>query len=206
LGGTAVLTEVPEMFGAETILMDRAADINVFNGVVNMINDFKDYYAFYGQPIYENPSPGNKDGGISTLEEKSAGCVMKAGNGEITDVLFYGERAIKNGVNLLEGPGNDLVSVTALAAAGCQIILFTTGRGTPAGACVPTVKISSNTGLYEHKKNWIDFDAGALTGGGMDGLSDGLFRYIKDVASGFKTKNEIHGQRETAIFKNGVTL
>ncbi|PLS17704.1 altronate hydrolase [Bacillus sp. M6-12] len=208
VGGATVLTEVPEMFGAETILMDRAKDEAVFTKIVHLVNDFKQYFIKYEQPVYENPSPGNKKGGITTLEEKSLGCVQKGGFAPILDVLDYGERLRETGLHLLQGPGNDLVSVTALAAAGCQIVLFTTGRGTPFGGPVPTVKISTNTALAEHKKNWIDYNAGVLIGDeGMDNLSDHFFQYILDVASGKRiTNNERFGFKEIAIFKDGVTM
>lgn len=207
-GGTAVLTEVPEMFGAETILMNRCIDKEVFGRTVELINDFKEYYIRHGQVIYDNPSPGNKKGGISTLEEKSLGCTQKGGTGNVTDVLDYGETARKPGLNLLKGPGNDMVAVTALMAAGAQLILFTTGRGTPLGAPVPTVKISTNTDLFRKKNGWIDFNAGQLLeGGSMGRLSEAFFKYVIKVASGeCLTKNEVNGYREIAIFKDGVTL
>lgn len=208
LGGTAVLTEVPEMFGAECILMDRAKDIHVFNEIVKMINSCKDYFIRHGQSIYENPSPGNNAGGISTLEEKSLGCILKGGNGTVLDVLQYGGAVSNNGLNLLAGPGNDLVSITALAASGCQIILFTTGRGNPLGTCVPTVKISSSTELYMKKRNWIDFDAGRVfSGENMSYLSQSLIELVQEIASGERyTRNEINGVREIGIFKDGVIL
>jgi altronate hydrolase len=207
-GGTAILTEVPEMFGAETILMNRAADEAVFHGIVRLINDFKQYFIDHGQEIYENPSPGNKAGGISTLEEKSLGCTQKGGQAAVVDVLPYGERASVRGLNLLQAPGNDLVSVTALSAAGAHIVLFTTGRGTPFGGPVPTVKISTNTELATRKKNWIDFDAGPIADGAeMDELRDALLDEITRLASGeSQTKSELNGFREIAIFKDGVTL
>jgi altronate hydrolase len=207
-GGTTVLTEVPEMFGAETILMNRAANQEVFEKTVDLINDFKKYYIKHDQVIYENPSPGNKSGGITTLEEKSLGCVQKGGYAKVIDVLPYGERVSKQGLNLLQGPGNDLVSVTALAASGAHIVLFTTGRGTPFGGPVPTVKISTNSSLFTRKKNWIDFNAGSLVDGtDMADLAGDLFDYVVRVASGDShTKNEENGFKEIAIFKDGVTL
>ncbi|CAI6086674.1 UxaA family hydrolase [Cohnella sp. JJ-181] len=207
-GGTALLTEVPEMFGAETILMDRAADEAVFDDIVKLVNDFKAYFIRHGQEIYENPSPGNKDGGITTLEEKSLGCTQKGGHATVTDVLPYGEPSRKPGLNLVQAPGNDLVSVTALAAAGAHVVLFTTGRGTPFGGPVPTVKIATNTALAERKKNWIDFNAGRLIEGmGMDALRDELLAQIVALASGERrTNNELNGFREIAIFKDGVIL
>ncbi|WP_406676344.1 UxaA family hydrolase [Moorella sp. ACPs] len=206
-GGTAVLTEVPEMFGAETILMDRAVDEEVFQRIVKLINTWKQYYLDHGQPVYENPSPGNKEGGITTLEEKSLGCVQKGGTAAVVDVLDYGDRCQKQGLNLLSAPGNDLVSSTALAAAGCQIILFTTGRGTPLGTCVPTIKIASNTGIYSKKPRWFDFNAGrVLEGENMAELAGELLEQVLRVASGQLTKAEALGVREIAIFKSGVTL
>ncbi|MBC7325903.1 MAG: UxaA family hydrolase, partial [Moorella sp. (in: Bacteria)] len=178
-GGTAVLTEVPEMFGAETILMDRAVDEGVFQKIVELINTWKQYYLDHGQPVYENPSPGNKEGGITTLEEKSLGCVQKGGTAPVVDVLAYGERCRNKGLNLLSAPGNDLVSSTALAAAGCQIILFTTGRGTPLGTCVPTLKIASNSTIYAKKPQWFDFNAGrVLEGGNMEELAGELLEQV----------------------------
>jgi len=208
LGGATVLTEVPEMFGAETILMERAKDEQVYNQIVELINGFKHYFLKNNQPVYENPSPGNKKGGITTLEEKSLGCVQKGGFGRVDDVLAYGDRVRQSGLSLLQGPGNDLVSVTALAASGCQIVLFTTGRGTPFGGPVPTVKISTNTALYERKKNWIDYNAGILVqGAAMEQVAEDFFQYVIDLASGrIRTKNELHGYKEIAIFKDGVTL
>ncbi|WP_026674501.1 UxaA family hydrolase [Alkalihalobacterium bogoriense] len=207
-GGTTILTEVPEMFGAETILMNRASDEQVFHKIVDLVNDFKEYFLKHNQVVYENPSPGNKKGGITTLEEKSLGCVQKGGFSPVTDVLPYGGRVTKTGLNLVQGPGNDLVSVTALAAAGAHIVIFTTGRGTPFGGPVPTVKMSTNTALAEKKKNWIDFNAGDLVHGkAMDELTDELFDYIIDLASGYKrTNNEKNGFKEISIFKDGVIL
>lgn len=207
-GGTALLTEVPEMFGAETILMNRAASEEVFGKVVHLINDFKNYFIRHDQEIYENPSPGNKAGGITTLEEKSLGCTQKGGHAQVTDVLPYGIRAEKPGLNLIQAPGNDLVSVTALSAAGAHIVLFTTGRGTPFGGPVPTVKLSTNSELAQKKKHWIDFDAGRLLSGtSMDDLAEHLLQYIIELASGERqTNGELNGFREIAIFKDGVIL
>ena len=206
-GGKAILTEVPEMFGAETVLMKRAKDKETFDRIVSMINNFKKYFISHSQPIYENPSPGNKDGGITTLEEKSLGCIQKGGTAEIRGVLEYGETCIDDGLNLLTGPGNDMVSCTNLTVSGANIILFTTGRGTPFGAPVPTLKISTNTPLFEKKKNWIDFDAGrALYLNSFDSLTDELEDAIIEIANGKETKSETNGMREIAIFKNGVTL
>lgn len=207
-GGTAVLTEVPEMFGAETILMNRAKDVETFNKTVALINDFKDYFIRNGQEVYENPSPGNKDGGITTLEEKSLGCTQKGGTSPVMDVLKYGDRLTSHGLNLLEGPGNDIVSTTAMTAAGVHLIFFTTGRGNPMGAAVPTVKVATNSGLAQHKANWIDFNAGQLLEGiSMNDLTEEFFSYMLKVASKeILTKNEINGYRDIAIFKNGVTL
>jgi altronate hydrolase len=206
-GGTAILTEVPEMFGAETLLMNRCVNEEVFHKTVSMINDFKNYYNRHQQPIYENPSPGNKKGGITTLEDKSLGCTQKSGKAPVVDVLAYGERVKVKGLNLLSAPGNDLVASTALAAAGAHIVLFTTGRGTPFGCPVPTVKVSSNTLLAEKKKHWIDFNAGLLTEDyDRQALSEEFFRYILEVASGKRVKAEEAGYYEMAIFKQGVTL
>lgn len=206
-GGSCVLTEVPEMFGAEHLLMERCESREVFDKTVALINNFKDYYTRHNQVIYENPSPGNKEGGITTLEEKSLGCVQKGGLGKVVDVLDYGDKLSKNGLSLLNGPGNDIVAVTNLMAAGVHMILFTTGRGTPLGSSVPTVKISTNSSLAKRKKNWIDFDASPVIGEkSMDEVTDDLLKYIINVASGVETKNEINGYREISIFKDGVTL
>lgn len=204
IGGTCVLTEVPEMFGAEHLLMSRCVNREVFEKTVMLINNFKDYFTRNNQVIYENPSPGNKDGGITTLEEKSLGCVQKGGTAAITDVLDYGDTVTKSGLSLLNGPGNDIVAVTNLMAAGVHMILFTTGRGTPLGSIVPTVKISTNKSLADKKHKWIDFDASPLLDG-MD-LTDKLYDFILDTAGGVKTANEINGCEEIAIFKDGVTL
>ena len=204
LGGSTVLTEVPEMFGAEHLLMQRCENEEIFNKTVSLINDFKDYYTRHNQVIYENPSPGNKKGGITTLEEKSLGCVQKGGLSKVVDVLDYGDRLSKNGLSLLNGPGNDIVAITNLMAAGVHIILFTTGRGTPVGAPVPTVKIATNHTLAERKANWIDFDASPILDGNP--LTDELFDYVVGVANGEETKNEINNYREISIFKDGVTL
>ena len=206
-GGTTVLTEVPEMFGAETILMNRCQDEATFGKTVSLINDFKEYFMAQGMPVYENPSPGNKAGGISTLEEKSLGCTQKCGKSIVRGVLRYGERLTEKGLNLLSAPGNDLVASTALAAAGCQIVLFTTGRGTPFGSFVPTMKISTNTPLAEHKGSWIDFNAGVLAQDKT--MAEVAPRFIDAVlaaASGELVNNELHDYREIAIFKSGVTL
>ncbi len=203
-GGSCVLTEVPEMFGAEHLLMNRCENEEVFNKTVELINDFKDYFIRHNQVVYENPSPGNKKGGITTLEEKSLGCVQKGGLSTVTDVLSYGESIKKTGLSLLNGPGNDIVAVTDLMASGVHVILFTTGRGTPLGAPVPTVKISTNSDLAKRKSGWIDFDAGACASG--SDLTDELIDYVLSVADGKKTKNEENGYEEIAIFKDGVTL
>jgi altronate hydrolase len=203
-GGSCILTEVPEMFGAEHLLMERSASCEVFEKSVNMINGFKEYFTSHGQTVYENPSPGNKAGGITTLEEKSLGCVQKGGTAEVVDVLDYGERVKANGLSLLDGPGNDIVAITNLAAVGAQMILFTTGRGTPLGGPVPTVKISTNGDLARRKRNWIDFDASPVLDG--EDLDEKLFEYVVSVAEGIETKNEINDYREIAIFKNGITL
>ena len=206
-GGTTVLTEVPEMFGAETILMNRCQDVATFDKTVSLINDFKEYFMKQGMPVYENPSPGNKAGGISTLEEKSLGCTQKCGSSIVRGVLKYGERLSVKGLNLLSAPGNDLVASTALAAAGCQVVLFTTGRGTPFGSFVPTAKISTNTPLAEGKPNWIDFNAGVLAQGEpMDSVAARFTDFVLAVASGEPVNSERHGIREIAIFKSGVTL
>jgi altronate hydrolase len=209
LGGSVLLTEVPEMFGAEQVLMNRAANEEVYRGIVGMIDDFKQYFIQHDQPIYENPSPGNKAGGLTTLEEKSLGAIQKGGQATVTGVLHYGEPAKTGGLSLLQAPGNDGVSSTAMIASGATILLFTTGRGTPLGFPVPTIKISSNTAISQKKPHWIDFNAGALLDGTatMDQLENDLFSLILDVASGRKlAKNEEQGYREIAIWKSGVTL
>lgn len=206
-GGTSILTEVPEMFGAETILMNRCETPQLFEQTVKLVNDFKEYFLSHGEPVGENPSPGNKAGGISTLEDKALGCTQKCGRAKVSGVLGYGDRLTAKGLNLLSAPGNDLVASTALAAAGCQIVLFTTGRGTPFGTFIPTMKISTNTGLYENKSNWIDFNAGKLVEGtDMPTLLDELTDKIIAIANGEPTCNEKNGYREISIFKNGVTL
>lgn len=206
-GATSVLTEVPEMFGAETLLMDRAQNEEVFKKVVSLINDFKEYFMSYNQPVYENPSPGNKAGGITTLEDKSLGCTQKSGSTEVVDVLKYGEVLNKKGLNLLSAPGNDLVAATALASSGCHIVLFTTGRGTPFGTFVPTMKISTNTELYSKKKKWIDFNAGTLVENeDMNTLVERFIQYVIKVVNGEQVNNEKSNIREISIFKNGVTL
>lgn len=206
-GGSTILTEVPEMFGAETILMKRCANRELFDETVTLINDFKQYYIEHNQPIFENPSPGNKKGGISTLEEKSLGCTQKSGNSLVNGVLNYGELIHNKGLHLLNSPGNDLVASTALVASGAHIILFTTGRGTPFGCPVPTIKISSNTELFNKKGGWIDFDAGRLLeDGSLYTLALELYDLVLEVASGKKVKNEVNGYRDIAIFKQGVTL
>ena len=206
-GGTSVLTEVPEMFGAETILMNRCETPELFDKTVHLINDFKAYFLANNQPVYENPSPGNKAGGISTLEEKSLGCTQKCGKSPVKDVLMYGERIHSKGLNLLSAPGNDLVAATALASAGCQLVLFTTGRGTPFGSFVPTMKISTNSKLAVNKPKWIDFNAGSLVENDlMEDIAERFIRFVIDVASGRRVNNELNGFREIAIFKSGVTL
>ncbi len=208
LGGGAVLTEVPEMFGAEQHLMARARDEKVFGEIVRLVNGFKEYYMGYGQPIDKNPSPGNLEGGITTLEEKSLGCIQKGGHATVTGTLDYGERCATPGLNLLTGPGNDSVSITDLVAAGVQIILFTTGRGNPLGTVAPVIKIASNSELTRRKPKWIDFDAGTLLSGQtMDELRDALWALLLETASGrYRTKNESNDSREIMIFKNGVLL
>lgn len=206
-GGTTILTEVPEMFGAETILMNRCSDEEVFHDSVDLINNFKDYFRKNEQPIYENPSPGNKAGGISTLEDKSLGCTQKGGNSEVVDVLDYAEPATVNGLNLLNSPGNDLVASTALGLSGCQMVLFTTGRGTPFGSFVPTMKISTNSKLFNFKSGWIDFNAGTLLEGDtMNVVLNRFINFIVETCNGKKLKHEQTGFKEIAIFKTGVTL
>lgn len=206
-GGTTVLTEVPEMFGAETLLMQRCKDENTFNDLVSMVNGFKRYYKDHNQPIYENPSPGNKSGGISTLEDKSLGCTQKAGLSPVQDVLAYGERLSAPGLNLLNAPGNDAIATSALASSGCHMVLFTTGRGTPYGGWVPTMKISTNSDLATKKSHWIDFDAGRLvTDKSMDELLKEFIALLVATCSGKLVKNEINEIREVAIWKSGVTL
>ena len=205
--GTTILTEVPEMFGAETILMNRCENEQLFDKTVELINDFKQYFKDNHQTIYENPSPGNKKGGISTLEDKSLGCTQKSGNAPVKGVLAYGEPVVASGLNLLSAPGNDLVAATALAASGAHIVLFTTGRGTPFASPVPTVKISSNSSLAGRKKNWIDFNAGVLVEDQeLDETAQKLFDYVVEVASGKKVCSEEAGFHDMAIFKQGVTL
>lgn len=205
--GTTILTEVPEMFGAETILMNRCADEELFHKTVDLINDFKNYFKSHNQTIYENPSPGNKKGGISTLEDKSLGCTQKSGSAPVRGVLAYGEKVKTQGLNLLSAPGNDLVAATALAAAGAHIVLFTTGRGTPFASPVPTVKIATNSTLAGKKSNWIDYNAGVLAEGGeMADEAGKLFDYVLEVASGRKVCSEEAGYHDMAIFKQGVTL
>ena len=206
-GGTSVMTEVPEMFGAEQILMNRAVTPQVFDKCVNLINDFKHYFSSHGQVVSENPSPGNKAGGITTLEDKSLGCVQKGGKAEVCDVLKYGESLRTHGLNLLQGPGNDGVSCTALASAGCHMVLFSTGRGTPFATAIPTVKISTNTALFNKKQDWIDFNAGAIVDGeSFDSLTDKLLDYVLAVASGKKTLSEKRGFHDIIIWKDGVTM
>jgi len=206
-GGTTVLTEVPEMFGAERILMSRCRDEATFEKTVAMINDFKRYFIDHQQPIYENPSPGNKAGGITTLEEKSLGCTQKAGQSQVVDVLKYGERLHTPGLNLLSAPGNDAVATSALAGAGCHMVLFTTGRGTPYGGFVPTVKIATNTQLAKKKPHWIDFNAGRLIEGmSMAEMLEDFVDMIVAIANGQPARNESNDFRELAIFKSGVTL
>ena len=204
MGASCVLTEVPEMFGAEHLLMQRCENEEVFQKTVSLINDFKDYYTRHNQVIYENPSPGNKAGGITTLEEKSLGCIQKGGLSTVVDVLNYGDRVSKPGLSLLNGPGNDIVAVTNLMAAGAHMVLFTTGRGTPLGGAVPTVKIATNHALAVKKANWIDFDASGVLEG--NDLTEELLAYILQVAEGKQTRNEENGFEEISIFKDGVTL
>lgn len=207
-GGTTVLTEIPELFGAEPLLLNRCLDVDVFNRAAALLNEFKRYYLNHNLPVYENPSPGNKEGGISTLEEKSLGCVHKSGHAAVVDVLDYAQRVHKRGVNILWGPGNDPVACTALAASGCHLLLFSTGRGTPYGTVVPTVKISSNTSLAKRKSGWIDFDAGGVATG-EESLSDAagrLYAQVLRIANGSETRNERNDATEIAIFKDGVTL
>ncbi len=206
-GGTTILTEVPEMFGAETLLMNRCENDELFEKTVKLINDFKNYFTSHNQTIYENPSPGNKKGGITTLEDKSLGCTQKSGKAPIRGVLAYGECVTEKGLNLLSAPGNDLVASTALAASGAHIVLFTTGRGTPFASPVPTIKISSNTQLADKKKNWIDFNCGDMVeNSSLKENSERLFDYVLEVASGKKVKAEEAGFHDMAIFKQGVTL
>ena len=206
-GGSTILTEVPEMFGAETILMDRCANEELFHKTVSLINDFKNYFKSHNQTIYENPSPGNKKGGISTLEDKSLGCTQKSGSSPVRGVLAYGETVKVPGLNLLSAPGNDLVASTALATSGAHIVLFTTGRGTPFASPVPTMKIATNSTLASKKNNWIDFNAGVLVENKtMDDVSKDFYNYIIEVASGKKVCSEIAGFHDMAIFKQGVTL
>ena len=206
-GGSTVLTEVPEMFGAEGMLLSRCVNEQVFGKAAAMLNSFKDYFISHNETVYENPSPGNKKGGITTLEDKSCGCVQKGGTAPVADVIGYGEQVTAHGLSLLYGPGNDLVSATALTAAGAHIVLFTTGRGTPFGAPAPTVKIASNSGLAARKPGWIDLDAGPVADGEpIAEAAKRLYALVLDIAGGRPSKTELLGYREIAIFKNGVTL
>ena len=206
-GGTSVLTEVPEMFGAETMLMNRCLTSALFDQTVSMINNFKEYFLSHGEPVGENPSPGNKAGGISTLEEKALGCVQKCGKAPVCGVMEYGDRLQHDGLNLLSAPGNDLVAATALAACGCHIVLFTTGRGTPFGTFVPTMKIATNPTLAKNKAHWVDFSAGSLIEDRtMSDLVSAFLDKVISIANGEETRNETNGYREISIFKNGVTL
>ena len=206
-GGTTVLTEVPEMFGAETILMNRCKTKELFDQTVKLVNDFKQYFLSHGEPVGENPSPGNKAGGISTLEEKALGCTQKCGKSPVCGVLDYGDIIKDKGLNLLSAPGNDLVASTALAASGCHIVLFTTGRGTPFGTFVPTMKVSTNSLLAKSKPTWIDFNAGTLVEGEpMNSVFESFCKKVISVASGELTWNERKNYQEISIFKNGVTL
>ena len=206
-GGTSVLTEVPEMFGAETILMNRCRTEELFQQTVSMINNFKNYFLSHGEPVGENPSPGNKAGGISTLEDKALGCTQKCGKAPVSGVMEYGDRLQAKGLNLLSAPGNDLVAATALASCGCHLVLFTTGRGTPFGTFVPTMKIATNPTLAKNKPNWVDFSAGQLIEGRtMQDLLPEFIDKVLAVASGEKARNEENGYQEISIFKNGVTL
>ena len=207
-GGSTVLTEVPEMFGAEGFLMDRCVNAQVFHKAVDMINGFKSYFIRHNEVVYDNPSPGNKEGGITTLEDKSCGCVQKGGSAPIMDVIGYGDAVVAKGLNMLYGPGNDLVSSTALTAAGAHLILFTTGRGTPFGAPAPTMKLATNTPLATKKATWIDFNAGVVADGTrtLDEAAQDLMDLVLAVASGKKTKAEEKGFREISIFKDGVVL
>lgn len=206
-GGTVLMSEIPEIFGAEEDIISRIEDKEVFEKFVNVITWFRSYYTRYNQPVSENPSPGNIKGGITTLEEKSLGAVKKSGKGKVTDVLWYGEKAKRSGVNIVFGPGNDLVSTTALVGSGAVMILFTTGRGTPFETAVPTIKISTNSDLYERKREWIDFNAGKIAEGkDINESLEELLELIIRVASGEKTKGEKRGLQEIAIFKDGVIL
>ncbi len=207
MGGSTILTEVPEMFGAETILMGRCENRDLFEKTVHLINDFKEYFESYHMPVYENPSPGNKAGGITTLEDKALGCTQKSGSGPVKGVLSYAERVETPGLNLLSAPGNDLVAATALTLSGAQMVLFSTGRGTPFGCPVPTLKIASNTPLAEKKRNWIDFDAGRLLEGKtLDALGQELMDLVLKVAGGQQARNEQNGFHDLAIFRQGITL
>ena len=205
-GGTTVLTEIPEMFGAEDVLLRRTVNKQVYNDLVDLVNDFKDYYRRNNQVIYENPSPGNKAGGITTLEDKSLGCVQKSGKTNVVGVLKYAEIIKERGLNVLSGPGNDLVASTALGLSGCQLVLFSTGRGTPFGSFIPTIKISTNTDLYLNKPNWIDFNAGEMNASNYEQITNEFIEFIIQVIEGKLTKNEINDFHEIAIFKTGVTL
>lgn len=205
-GGSTVLTEVPEMFGAEQMLMARAENEEVFENIVHLINNFKEYFMSFGEPVYENPSPGNKMGGITTLEDKSLGCTQKSGTAPVVDVLQYGEKIRKPGLSLLQSPGNDLVAASALASSDCHLVLFTTGRGTPFGAYVPTVKVATNNGIFERKGHWMDFNAGPVLDTPIEVVLEDFIDKIIAVASGEPTRNEQNEVRELAIFKTGVTL
>ncbi len=205
-GATVVLAETPEVFGAELTLMERAKDEKVFQDIAALVNKWKTFYGSHGVNVYENPSPGNKAGGITTLEEKSLGCVQKSGKGEVKKVLNELERASDRGLNIIESPGNDIIACTTLAAAGCSVIMFSTGRGTPLGSIVPTLKIASNTALAMKKKDWIDFDAGRMLVKDTDALVDELYNYLLDIIEGKKTGNETRGDKQIAILKTGVTL
>ena len=202
-GGTSILTEVPEMFGAETLLMNRARNQEVFDKTVGLINHFKEYFMSYGEKINENPSPGNKAGGITTLEDKSLGCVQKGGRALVEDVLAYGDRGNEERPQPAAGTGERFSRLQCLSRCRSPYVTVYDGTGHAVACPVPTIKISSNSHLAGFKRNWIDFNAGTIAEGeSREAAADRLFQYILDVASGrVHAKSEALDKHELAIFK-----
>ena len=203
LGSTSILCETTEFIGAEHILAARAKNETVKNRIYEIINRYEDHFKNVGENVrFGNPSPGNKAGGISTLEEKSLGCIHKGGHSVINEVLEYAEEPTQKGLVIMDTPGNDMSSVAGLVAGGAQVVVFTSGRGTAIGhPLAPVIKITGNRDTYAAMEDNTDIDASPIiyTPGSLPKLGDDLMKEVFDVAKGKLTKAEVLGFTETAV-------
>ncbi len=208
-GGTVVLAETPEIYGAEQVLTRRAADIKTGKELVRIIERYCEYAARFGATMDSNPAPGNLRGGITNIVEKSLGAVMKGGTTTLNGVIDYAERIAGKGLIVMDTPGYDPVSITGLAAGGCNLIAFTTGRGSGIGfPIVPVLKIASNSRIFRLMADNMDVNAGDILDGNSDIREKGIeiYRQIVRAASGERTRSEILGHREFAPWRIGPVM